>query len=137
MKIISDNLNIKLETDKVDISFFNKVKLNNVYIEDLNQDTLLYADQITASIIKLPNKKRIPINTLTLEKAKIYFLIDSLNVVNIKFFIDELRRKDTTKPKKIFTIRNIKLNDSKFCINRYYSKKKKYGMTDYVQMKKN
>ncbi len=128
MKIISDNLNIKLEIDAIDISFFNKVKLKKVYIEDLNQDTLLYAEEIVASIIKFPNKKRIPVNTLSLEKAKIYLLIDSLSNVNIKFFIEELRRKDSTKPKKIFTIRNIKLNNSKFIINRFDSKEKRYGI---------
>ncbi len=134
MKAISENLDIKLEIDAIDISFFNKVKLNKVYIEDLNHDTLLYADQMIATLLKFPNKKRIPINTISIKNAKINFISDSLNVINIRFFIDKLRSKDTTKTKKIFTFRNIKLIDSKFSITRYIKEKKKYGMnfTDLV-----
>lgn len=128
MKVISENLDIKLEIDAIDIAFFNKVKMNNVYIQDLNRDTLLYADQVIASLIRFPNKKRVPINTLSLKNARINLISDSLETMNISFFIDQLRSKDTTKTKRVFTFRNIKINNSRLSINTYYKKKKKYGM---------
>ena len=128
MEVISENVNAKFTIRAIDISFFNKVKLNNVYIEDLNQDTLLYADQITASIVKLPNKKRIPVNTITLENATLRLATDSANKVNIKFIIDGLRRKDTTKSPRLLTIRNIKFENSKFCLKTYNSKLNKQGI---------
>lgn len=128
MKVISDNVNANFTIDAIEISFFNKVKLNNVYIEDLYQDTLLYADQITSTIVKFPNKKRIPINTITLENATIRLANDSAGIVNIRFIIDGIRRKDTTKAPRLLTIRNIKIKNSKFCLKTYNSKSKKQGI---------
>jgi len=128
MEAISENVNAKFTIGAIDISFFNKVRLNNVYIEDLNQDTLLYADQITSTIVKLPNKKRIPVNTLGLKNATLRLAIDSANTVNIKFIIDGLRRKDTTESPRLLTIRNIKFENSKFCFKTYDSKLNKQGI---------
>jgi hypothetical protein len=128
MKVISENLDIKLEIDAIDIAFFNKVKLNNVYIEDLHRDTLLYADQVIASLIRFPSKKRVPVNTLSFKNARINLISDSLETINIKFFIDQIRSKDSTKAKRVFTFRNIRLNNSRLSISRYYTKEKKYGM---------
>ncbi|UCH14947.1 MAG: hypothetical protein JSV22_03015, partial [Bacteroidales bacterium] len=128
MEVISDNVNAKFTIDAIEISFFNKVRLNNVYIEDLYQDTLLYADQITSTIVKFPNKKRIPINTVILENAKLRLATDSSGIVNIRFIIDEIRRKDTTKAPRLLTIRNIKFKDSKFCLRTYNSKPKNQGI---------
>ena len=128
MEVISENVNAKFIIGAIDISFFNKVRLNNVYIEDLNHDTLLYADQITASIVKLPNKKRIPVNTITLENAILRLATDSANTVNIKFIVDGLRRKDTTKAPRLLAIRNIKFKNSKFCLKTYNSKLNKQGI---------
>ncbi len=128
MGVISDNINAKLTIDAIDISFFNKVRLNNVYIEDLYKDTLLYADRVTATIIKFPNKRRIPLNTVTLENATLRLATDSAGVVNIRFIIDEIRRKDTTRAPRLLTIRNIKFKDSKFYLKTYNSKSKNQGI---------
>jgi hypothetical protein len=128
MEVISENVNAKFTISAIDISFFNKVRLKNVYIEDLNQDTLLYADQITSTILKLPNKKRIPVNTLTLENATLRLATDSAGTVNIKFIIDGLRKKDTTRAPRQLTFRNIKFENSKFCVHTYGSKLNKQGI---------
>jgi hypothetical protein len=128
MEIISENVNAKFTVSAIDISFFNKVRLKNVYIEDLNQDTLLYADQITSTILKLPNKKRIPVNTLTLENATLRLATDSASTVNIEFIIDALRRKDTTRAPRKLTFKNIKFENSKFCLQTYGSKLNKQGI---------
>jgi hypothetical protein len=115
-EIISDNLNVRFTIESVDITFFNKVRLNKFYIEDLQHDTLLYADRVSASIVKFPNRKRIPINTLTLENATFRLATDSAGTINLRFIIDAISRKDTTRQGKLLTIRNIKFKDSKFSL---------------------
>ncbi len=122
MDIISENVNAKFTVSAIDISFFNKVKLSNVYIEDLYHDTLLYADRINATIVKLPNKRRIPVNTVTFENAILHLATDSANTINIRFIIDGLKRKDTTKAPRLITIRNVKFENSKICLKTYNSK---------------
>jgi hypothetical protein len=128
MEIISENVNAKFTVGSVDIAFFNRLRLKNVYIEDLYGDSLLYADQITSTILKLPNKRRIPLNTITLENATLRLATDSANTVNIRFIIDGLRRKDTTKAPRHITIKNIKFENSKFCLKTRNSDINKQGI---------
>ena len=115
-EIISENIKTRFTIESVDITFFNKVRLNKFYIEDLNHDTLLYADRVSASILKWPGKKRIPVNTLTLDNATLRLARDSAGTINLMFIIDAISRKDTTSPARVLTIRNIKLKDSRFAL---------------------
>lgn len=47
---LSNRLDTEVAIDYFRLGFFNKLVLRGVYIEDLNRDTLLVADQLTASI---------------------------------------------------------------------------------------
>jgi hypothetical protein len=127
-EVISENLKTRFTIESVDITFFNKVRLNKFYIEDLNHDTLLYADRVSASILKWPGKKRIPVNTLTLDNATLRLAKDSAGTLNLAFIIDAISKKDTTKPSRVITIRNIKFKDSKFALILDNSDKGKEGI---------
>jgi hypothetical protein len=45
MQIVSQNLQTRFTIGKIDISFLYRVRLKDVYLEDLSGDTLLYADR--------------------------------------------------------------------------------------------
>ena len=47
---LAKKLDTKVEINRVDIDFFKKIVLEGVYIEDLQKDTLLYANKLKADI---------------------------------------------------------------------------------------
>jgi hypothetical protein len=47
---LSEQLGTRVELKRVDIEFFDNVVLENLYVEDLNGDTLLYAQKFTAGL---------------------------------------------------------------------------------------
>lgn len=47
---LSKSLHTKVQIDHVDISFFNKLAIKGIYIEDLHKDTLLYAGALSVKI---------------------------------------------------------------------------------------
>ena len=96
-KYLSTFLESKVEIEKIRISPFNKVSLRNVVIYDQKNDTLLYANKVSASI-KLYDliDKKITLNSVTLYD----FCLntnkeDSKSDINAKLIIEKL------KPKKI------------------------------------
>ncbi len=71
-KSLSETLQAKVAIQGVDIEFFKTAVLKGIYIEDQKQDTLLYADRLTADIgVFSLLKKNIFLNSVGVEGAKI------------------------------------------------------------------
>ncbi|MDR1341102.1 MAG: translocation/assembly module TamB domain-containing protein [Prevotellaceae bacterium] len=68
---ISDKLSEQLQTNiqvkSVNITLFNRVRLNGIYVEDANRDTLMYVSRLDARIGNLPLSGR----PLTLNKLRL------------------------------------------------------------------
>jgi len=72
---LSNRLDTEVSIDYFRLAFFNKLALKGVYIEDLNRDTLLVAENLTASIDLNPItviSKGLVINQLDLKQARLY-----------------------------------------------------------------
>jgi hypothetical protein len=65
--VIEEQLQTRVSIKSVNISFFNRVTVNKIYVEDLTHDTLLYVERLDASISKLPSGKQ----PLTLNKIRL------------------------------------------------------------------
>ncbi len=88
----SEKLNTRIHIERVDIGFFNKLILSEVLIEDQKEDTLLYVDQLVASIDTLSlRKQKFVLSALDLQKTKVYLSIDEKHFPNYKFLLDSLR----------------------------------------------
>lgn len=94
-EFLSSYLESNVEIEKIRISPFNKVFINNLIIFDLNNDTLLYAKECNASI-KLSDLLD---NKITLNSVSVCDFIINTNKdsatspVNAKFLIDKLKPK--------------------------------------------
>jgi hypothetical protein len=95
---ISDKLSQRLQTrisiESVNISFFNRMRINGIYIEDTEHDTLMYVSHLDAVIGNLPLNGR----TLTLKKLRLsdgIFCLrsDSVNT-NIVKLINRLKNQE-------------------------------------------
>ncbi|MCB9082609.1 MAG: translocation/assembly module TamB domain-containing protein [Lewinellaceae bacterium] len=74
---------VKLATFR--IGFFNRLKLGGLYIEDLQQDTLLYCDQLTAAI---------NLNPITIYRQGL--VVQDLSLVDARFEIRKLKGQEQT-----------------------------------------
>ena len=94
-KYLSTFLESKVEIEKIRISPFNKASLRNVVIYDQKNDTLLYANKVSASI-KLYDliDKKITLNSVTLYDFCINTNKENSNSdINAKFIIEKLKPK--------------------------------------------
>ncbi|MEN8115906.1 MAG: translocation/assembly module TamB domain-containing protein [Bacteroidota bacterium] len=97
---LSKQLNTNISVGKVEIAFFNKLRLQDVLIEDLNNDTLLFSHLVTARIDTLKlRKQRIAIDELKFEQNQLNISRDSTLAFNFSFILDSFNseNKDTSK----------------------------------------
>ncbi len=115
MRQLSETYNTTISVGGVNISFLNKVVLEEVLIEDQSKDTLLYVDEIALGIDSLKlEEKKVFLRDLGLRKAQINLLKDRQGT-NFQFLIDAQRpRPEGTKNKWSVSFASIFLRDSKF-----------------------
>lgn len=129
--ILSEKFKAKISIESVDYAFFNKLRLNKVFVQDQQGDTLLYANRIYASLRGYNLSKRfISLGTAELNSGKLYLMQNSKGVLNLQFIIDALKSKDTTKTKGeySFKVRNFKLVNFAFKYHKWKPVYKPYGM---------
>jgi len=81
--IFSEQLNTRFYVGGVDIALFDKIILEDVWMEDSRQDTLLYIKKLTAGIDSYSVKKRhITFRNIYLDRALINLSVDSAGAWN-------------------------------------------------------
>ncbi|MDR2027252.1 MAG: translocation/assembly module TamB [Prevotellaceae bacterium] len=94
---ISDRLSEQLQTHvsvrSVNISFFNRVRINGIYVEDTDNDTLLYISRLDAAIGNLPlNGRPFTLNRLRLTDG-IFCLKSDSTGTNIAKLVNKLKNQ--------------------------------------------
>ncbi|MEN0004061.1 MAG: translocation/assembly module TamB domain-containing protein [Bacteroidota bacterium] len=80
---LSKTLETRVELDRISISFFDKLVLNGLYVEDYNQDTLIYSQELLANI-----------NTNPISYFQRGLEIEEINLATTRFFIRRPRGSD-------------------------------------------
>lgn len=100
----------------VSVAFFNKLVLEGVLVEDQKQDSLLYVQELVASIDSFSVKKRyVGFNELKLDQTSLYISADSAGTANYQFLLDQFR-SDTLKTDTLgfdFIVNRFGFNDAK------------------------
>ncbi|MBN2613101.1 MAG: translocation/assembly module TamB domain-containing protein, partial [Bacteroidales bacterium] len=130
LDFLSENIDTKFSVSKIAITFFNRVEINELYIEDLTGDTLLYSEKLTAAIARPRFKqKNLRVQRVILDHSFINFYIDSAKNINIKLLLDKFIKKGSgDKEKWDLEIKNIRINDSRFNLANYYNTEKEHGI---------
>ncbi len=121
---LSSALGTSISLSSVSYSFFKRIQIRDLYVEDLYGDTLLYSELTKLRIKQIrPDRKRIEIRKITLENAVINLVIDSSRVVNLKFIIDRLKKPHVPPERKSkLLISSIDLIDIRFSLSRMVKK---------------
>lgn len=121
---LSEQLGTTISIKGVDIDFVKKVVLEDIYLEDQQQDTLLYAKKLRVDIglFALLGKK-IVLDEILLEDAyaNLYTVDDSatLNFVFIPEAFADTTQTDTTKAGWDFDLKDIMLSGFRLDYNDY------------------
>ena len=120
----------KITVGSVDVELFKTVSLNNIYVEDLHQDTLLFAENILVDIEEFSiGDKRIKLEQAVVSNT--YFNLKKYstdNVSNLQFIIDHFKTSDTTKGKWLFAINSVQLENVRFNYNNEHLVIKEQGI---------
>lgn len=130
----------KLETTvsigRVDIGFFDRVRLTDLYVEDYQQDTLLFAGRVEAAVGSLGLLGGgIVLREAELSDALLDLKETPEGVMNIKQLIDRISRKKSDGGGKfLLTFRNLKADSLEFRLRRNDDRKRPYGV-DWSDMR--
>lgn len=137
---ISDKTHTKVEIKNVSISFPKAVVIEGLYLEDLKQDTLVYAEKVKVNmaLYDLLNNK-IAVNSIALDEATIKLYSTKTDpIFNYNFLITAF--SDTTsqtkpdtlsKSKWTFGLDQVDLKNVRFTYNDEFA-----GMNVFVTLKK-
>src|SRR5512133_1767798 len=116
MNTVSKKLDTRFSIGKIDISFLYRIRVHDVYLEDITGDTLIYAGTLTAGIRSVnPLKKRISIGSINLDRGSINLAIDSVRGLNLRYFFDKLQGSNQGGGGKwTIDFNNIRLANSTF-----------------------
>jgi len=133
-KALSGKMGGKIEFKSMYFSPFSGFVINELYIEDANTDTLLYAKSLEVSLDSYDFKNRkININTLFLEDAfyNLYSInkLDQTNMQHIiNYFADGLDKKDTSNGIFFLNAENISVKNLRFKYKRFIIDSVDYGV---------
>ncbi|MFB0925748.1 MAG: hypothetical protein QMB65_10805, partial [Vicingaceae bacterium] len=129
---LSKKLNTTIIVGEIDVTLFNSLIINDLYVEDLHQDTLFFASRLRVDIAEFSyKKKRIVLDEVELNNT--FFNLQKYKneqTNNLKFIIDHFTTTDSTKSGWYFDMNNVILNNTRFNYDDQHFKKLEYGV-DY------
>lgn len=95
---LSEDLNTEVSIGEVKVRFFNRLEVNDLYIEDQQGDTLIYAQKLFTSVRRLqPMRGKIYLGQVELNKPKVnFYRMKGHEEFNYQFLLDALASKDDT-----------------------------------------
>lgn len=118
--IVSNKTHTRVEIEKIRISFPKSVVAEGLFLEDLQQDTLLYAGKIKINIVfRNLFSEKVTLNSVTLENALVRLNRSDLDsLFNYSFLITafgkkNIQKKDPTGNKWTVSIRDLILKNTR------------------------
>ncbi len=133
-KYLSTELQTKVEVGSLYIKPFKSLVLDSLYIEDREQDTLLFSPKLTVDLNILSlSLRRVSVNTIQMDNGKFYLKQYKDSATNLEFIVNYFDTGTPTpavKPRKPYnvTIDKIVLNNIGFRYKNYNNVKAVEGM---------
>ena len=137
---ISNKTNSTIAVDKVAINFIDNICLQGLFVEDDNQDTLLYAEQFTVDIAFFKLFKNIvEIDNVNIEKSRIKIVQRDQERYNFTFLAEAFSSEEvdssSTESRLVFDLNTISILDPKIDVNLLDSKNSLRAKSVYFNIK--
>ena len=129
----SEKIGSRVSFDHITVGLLNKVCVRGFYVEDLDRDTLIYAERVTAYIGGLSNlSDRFVLNVGKVENGKFILRETERGVMNVKEVVDRIsKRKGKGRFKML--IRTLDAVNLEFRMERLAKRNPEFGV-DYADM---
>ena len=135
-RMLSRRLETTVAVGRVDVRFAGRIRLEDLYVEDYQKDTLLYAHRLDAFLPRLGlNGSGLRFTEASLEGAKVFLRETPSGEMNIRQLVARLTNPD--KPKKggfRLSIGEVAVRDLELRIERLRHRNPAYGI-DYGDMR--
>jgi hypothetical protein len=131
---LSEELMANISLSSINYSFFKMVQIEDLYLEDLHGDTLIYSELTKIRLKQIfRGRNGLEIRKITVENAGLNLVIDSSNVVNIKYFTDMLKKPHVPPERKNrLHIAKIEMKNGFFSLSNMKKKEKEgVNFTDF------
>ena len=132
---LSEELMTSISLSSINYSFFKRVHIQDLYLEDLYGDTLIYSELTEVRLKQIfSGRKGVEIRKITVENAWLNLVIDSSNVVNIKYFVDLINKPHVPPERKSrLHIAKIEMIDGRFSLSKMVKNEtnNEINFTDY------
>ncbi|WP_240462880.1 translocation/assembly module TamB domain-containing protein [Mesonia aquimarina] len=115
---INQDYDVDINVERVSISYNGKIVLENVYIADHHQDTLISAQDLSTSLVNIPGMlsgKRLDFTNVTVDNLKLNIkMYKGEDQDNLSLFSDKFNDSTATQQNFILTIDHIIATNSRF-----------------------
>ncbi len=117
---LSEQLQATISLSSVNYSFFKRIQVRDLYIEDLHGDTLIYSELTKIRIKQIrPDQRSLEIRKITLENAWLNLVIESEGGVNLNLIIDRLKKPHVPPERKSrLHIHEITMSNGRFSLTK-------------------
>lgn len=130
-ELLSAKAKTVMSISNIDIEFFNRVVIDDAYIEDHRGDTMIYIKKLKVSIdgINFLNGK-ISLGVVDIIEGGCRLYKDSAGMMNVQSVFDNFKPKvpPPDPPDFRMTVREVNLIDYNFSLNEYNALQKSYGI---------
>ena len=117
---LSEELQATISLSSVNYTFFKRVQVRDLYIEDLHGDTLIYSELTKIRIKQIrPDKGITEIRKITLHNAWLNLVIEPEGGVNLGLIIDRLKKPHVPPERKSkLHIHDITMSNGRFSLTK-------------------
>lgn len=138
-KYLSSELNVEVTLSHLEIDFWNELILKNVYVEDLNDDTLIYVGELDVTISELDFfEKEVDFSIHLTELNGKTYILQGDSVFNLQFLLDYFGSSDTSSANCDWELRleGVQISEGKYSFNDYNRSRAPHGV-DYFHIAAN
>jgi len=117
---LSEQLQADISLSSVNYTFFKRVQIRDLYIEDLHGDTLIYSELTKLRIKNIGSDRRgLEIRKIALENAWLNLVIEPEGGVNLAVIIDKLKKPHVPPERKNrLHINEITMSNGRFSLTK-------------------
>ena len=124
----SNLLGTDVYVEGIDFDLFSKVRVRGLYVEDYNQDTLLYVAHATTSIDGFNiAKDGLRLSNTKMYGAKLYLRELPSGEMNISPIVEQLRSRDGESDFRLY-IEDVDAEELSFCLEKMEHRNPEYGV---------
>ncbi|MBQ4533224.1 MAG: translocation/assembly module TamB domain-containing protein [Alistipes sp.] len=130
--IISNKLGTTVSIDKIRLGVLGSLRVEGFYVEDFQQDTLLYVKKLKVYLSSFEGEKGITLRNGSIDGSKLYLRETPNGVMNVKEVVNSFAKRDSLRQKGDFALRvkDVKVDDLMLIIEQDEHRDPSYGI-DY------